>query len=381
MVVSLKDGLKLVSVSIICFCAVYVCTFFLNFYIDAHAIADLVTPEQQPLYDAQLATAQFVCGISGGFLAVIAVVMLVFYIKLFIDEHSRHLGVLKAMGYSDGKLAMRFWVFGLSVFIGVVLGFVAGFATMPTVYEGLTIVGLPKIEIRFNPVLLLLIIAPTVAFSLLACGYAYFALRRPVSEMLRGNKERKIKTEKRKRVREEKERTFLKDTCLKTLGSRKSLAFFVVFACFCFSSMVQMGFSMNDLSSMTMGGIILGIGLVLALTSMIMAITSLVNANIKNISIMKAFGYSMKECALSVLGGYAPFALLGFAVGTGYQYGLLSLMVNVVYKDVGGMPDYGFDVPLFFITLAAFIVLYAAFMLVYTLKMSKISVKEVMLEN
>lgn len=384
MVVSLKDSLKLVGISIVCFCAVFVCTFFLNFYIDAQSIKDFVTPEQQSLYNAQMSTAQFTCGISGGFLAVIAVIMLVFYIKLYIDEHAQQLGILKAMGYSNGKIAMRFWVFGFSVFVGVALGFGAGFAMMRTVYNQMSINGLPEIVIHFNPVLLLLVILPTVGFSFLACGYAYLALRRPVADMLRGKVGRKDKIRNRKKQKAEKEgkeRSFLKDMCLKTLGGKKSLAFFVAFACFCFSAMVQMGFSMKDLSSMTMGGIILGIGIVLALTSLLMAVTSLVKNNIKNISIMKAFGYSITECALSVFGGYVPMALVGFAVGTAYQYGLLRLMVDVVFKGVAEVPEYNFDVPLFFVTLAAFIVLYFAFMAAYTFKLSRISVKEVMTEN
>ena len=96
---------------------------------------------------------------------------------------------------------------------------------------------------------------------------------------------------------------------------------------------------------------------------------------------MKVFGYSMKECALSVFGGYVPFAFLGFAVGTGYQFVLLSIMVNLVYKGVGTVPEYNFNVPVFFITLACFIVLYGAVMAVYTFRLSKVSVKEVMLES
>lgn len=384
MVVSIKDSLKLVGISIVCFCAVFVCALFLNFYMDAQSIKDLVAPVQQTLYNAQMSTAQFTCGISGGFLAVIVVIMLIFYIKLYIDEHAQQLGILKAMGYSNGKISMRFAVFGFSVFAGAALGFGAGFAIMPTVYKQMAISGLPEIAIHFNPLLLLLIILPTVGFSLLACGYAYIALRRPIAAMLRGKVGRKDKLRKRKKQKaekESKERPFLKDMCLKTLGGKKSLAFFVAFACFCFSAMVQMGFSMKDLSSMTMGGIILGIGIVLALTSLLMAITSLVKNNIKNISIMKAFGYNTKECALSVFGGYIPVAIAGFALGTAYQYGLLRLMVDVVFKNVAEVPEYNFDLPLFFVTLAAFIVLYFTFMAAYTFKLGRISVKEVMAEN
>lgn len=383
MVVSLKDGIKLIGILVVSFCAVFVCTFFLNFYLDAVEIEDLVTEQTRAIYAAQLATAKFTCAISGGFLAAIAVVMLVFYIKLYIDSHLKQIGILKAMGYSNAKIASRFRVFGFSVFIGVVLGFAAGYAAMPMIYKSLSIEGLPQIEIGFHIVLpIVLVIVPTAVFTAVSCGYAYFALRRPVSSMLKGeliskrenNKKRKVKADK-------KERSFLVEMGFKTLGGKKSLAFFVAFACFCYSAMVQMGCSMKDLSTGAMGIMILVIGVVLAVVSLFMALTSLVKANVKNVAIMRAFGYKMKECALSVLLCYVPFALIGFAVGTVYQFGLLSVMVNIVYKNVSSVPDYSFNVPVFFITLASFIILYAAAMTFYTYKMSKISVNEVMAEN
>lgn len=380
MLVSIKDSFKLIGITIVCFCAVFVCTFFLNFYLDAKSLEGTFTdPNLIALYDAQMSMAKFVCAISGGFLALIAVIMLVFYIKLYIDKNAKNVGVMKAMGYSEWKIAIRFSVFGLSVLLGTALGFGCGFIIMPTVYNGLMINGLPSIDITFHVSLLfLLVLAPSVVFAALSSLYAYIALRRPVNELLKGKAE-KIKTVKHNG--EEKDGSFLREMSLKTMSNKKSLAFFVLFACFCFSAMVQMAASMKDLSSATMGAIIFVIGIVLAVTTIVMAITSLVNGNVKNISIMKAFGYSMKECALSVLFGYHIFAFIGFALGTVYQYGILSLMVNLVFKDVANMPEYSFNVPVFFITLAAFLVFYEAVMLVYFFKMNKISVKEVMAEE
>ena len=81
------------------------------------------------------------------------------------------------------------------------------------------------------------------------------------------------------------------------------------------------------------------------------------------------------------LAGVKAFALLGFAVGTGYQYGLLYLMVNLIFKDVGEIPNYSFNVGAMFITLAAFIMCYAAITAFYVAKINKVSVKEIMLEN
>lgn len=381
MVISFKDSLKLFGIMIVVFCAVFVCTFFLNFYLDAIAIKDTVLPDQQVLYDAQLATAKVVCAISGGFLALIAVVMVVFYVKIYVDGHMQQLGILKAMGWSNSRIALRFWAFGLSVLIGAALGFGAGHIAMPFVYKGLTIDTL-NIEIHFHWTLLVcLVVAPAVVYSMLSCGFAYLALRRPANDMLKGRTEVKVKKRKEKPTKGGKDRSFLVETCFKTLSGKKLLAFFVTFACFCFSAMVQMGASMKQLSTETMGLMILIIGIVLAVTTMFMAVTSLIRSNLKNVSMMKVFGYSVKECALSVFGGFVPFAFLGFAVGTAYQYGLLSLMVNIVFKDVGEMPDYSFNVPVFFITLACFIVLYGAVMVAYSFKLSKVSVKEVMLES
>ena len=378
MIVSFKDSIKLFGVVIVCACATFVCTFFLNFYLDIIPLKDEIIPEILPLYEAQVSMAQFTCAITGGVLALIALIMLIFYIKLYIDAHMRNLGILKALGYSNVRLASNFWVFGLSVFLGCALGYAAGHIAMPFIYEQLTIDGMPEFSITYHPSLLaFLVIIPSVVFCAVACIYAYFTLSKPVGEMLRGEPS-KVKNYKGK---EQNDRPFLKEFCFKTLSAKKSLVFFVAFSCFCFSAMVQMGLSMDDLSSETMGLMILLIGVVLAAISMFMAVTSLINANIKNLAVMKAFGYNSKERAAGVLLGYVPFALLGFALGTVYQYGLLKIMVNILFKDVAEMPKYEFNVPVFFITVALFIAAYSLTMALYLISINKISVKEAILDN
>lgn len=378
MIIGPKDGFKLAGISIVCFCAVYVCTFMLNYYLDVLPLGDTIPEQFSALYKAQLATATFTAAITGGVLGLIAVVMLVFYIKLYIDGHAKQLGIIKALGQTRGRIAAEFCVFGLSVFVGCLLGFGGGWASMRVIYDGLTIEGIDEIAMTFHVELLFaLVFAPTAVTALISVAYAYFALARPVSELLRG----KSGKEKIEREGKNKDRTFLVEMCVKTLAAKKSLAFFVAFSCFCFSAMVQMGLSMENLTTATMGYMILAIGIVLAVVTMFMATTSLVRGNIKNISVMKAFGYSLRECAVSVLGGYVPFALIGFGAGSAYQYGLLQLMINVIFADVGSVPEYSFNVPVFFITLAAFVLSYAAVTLYYVLKINRITVKEVMTEN
>ncbi len=377
MVISLKDGAKLISVSVICFCAVFVCTFMLNFYLDLSSISGISDGQILAVYNAQLSTAKITSALAGGFLGLIAVLMTFFYIKIYIDSHSKQLGILKALGYGNFRLAIHFWVFGLSVFIGCIAGYAGGFIAMPYVYEGLAVNGIPAVEINFHWQLLLgLVFAPPFVFLFISFGYAAIALKRNLSDLLGA----KVLSQKIKPVSKSyKERSFLADMCIKTISSKKLIVFFVAFSCFCYSAMVQMGFSMKTMNASLMGVFILLIGLVLAFTCMIMSVTSLINANRKNVAIMKTFGYKPAEYAVAVFAGYTPFALLGFAIGTVYQYGLLKLMVNLIFADVGEMPVYKFDVALFFITLLTFIALYAITVFLFSIRLLKVSVKEVMI--
>ena len=71
---------------------------------------------------------------------------------------------------------------------------------------------------------------------------------------------------------------------------------------------------------------------------------------------------------------------IGFVIGTVYQYGLLRLMVDIIFKDMGNIPAYKFDVPVMLISLVCFVTIYEVLMYVYSEKIKKISVKEIMIE-
>lgn len=372
MIISLKDSLKFLGVSIVCFCAVFVCTFFLNYYIDVLPLKDSVSEQLLPLYTAQLATAKMTCAITGGFLSVIAAVMLIFYIKLYIDGHRTDIGTLKALGYSAFSIAKSFSLFGVGVLFGCGLGFAAGWACIPAIYRSLTISGLPQPKATFHTsLLILLVVVPAVIFTFISFLYAALRLQRPVLELMRGEnpKEKSVKGTK------DKDRPFLKEMSLSTLKAKKMLVFFTAFSCFCFSAMVQMGLSMEDLVDGTMGMMILAIGLVLAVVSMFMAMTSLIKNNVKNSALMKAMGFSKRERFIAIFSGFIPFCVLGFAVGTVYQFGLLWLMVNLIFKDVGEVPEYSFNLPVFFITMALFLICYGAVFALYLHKSNRVTIK------
>lgn len=388
MVVGIKDTAKLIGIIIISFCAVLVCTMFMNYYIDVTDIRGEIVSEQSMIfYEAQVSTAKVVCGCSGGSLLVTSVIMLMFYIRHYIDTHKKELGILKALGYSNRKIAGNFWVFGSSVLIGTALGFAGGFCIMPAFYrmqnkEKL----LPDMAVQFHPLLLVyLVAAPAAVFAVLAVCYAWYRLKMPVMSLLRNSepapsKRRQQGNRKRGKQKKHDDGLFLEDLRRNTLRDRKVLAFFILFASFCFSAMTQMSFSMKDLASAMMGIMIMLIGIVLACTTLFLAITTVINSNTKTIAMMRMFGYSQRECCGAILGGYRPVSYIGFGIGTVYQYALLRIMIDVVFRDMEGVPVYEFDFPVMLVSLVVFILVYEAVMYVYSERIRKISVKEIMLE-
>lgn len=382
MLIGVKNASKLIGISIIACCAVLVCTMFLNFYLDIQSIESEITSEASMIfYNAQVSTAKVVCFVSGGCLLITSVVMLMFYVKHYIDTHKKELGILKALGYSNRKVAKNFWVFGISALMGTAVGFGGAFLIMPWFYalqnEDKM---LPETAIHFHPtVFLSFVILPTVGFSLLAIGYAWCKLKKPVLSLLT-NDWRSFAKGKKQKEDQHSEDPFVVDLKRNTLKSRKVLVFFIIFASFCFSAMTQMSFSMKDLSSEMMGVMMLIIGLALAFTTLFLAITTVINGNTKTIAMMRAFGYSQKECCKAILGGYRPMSYIGFAIGTVYQYALLRIMVDIVFQDLEGVPVYKFDFPVMLISLVVFIMIYEILMFVYSEKIKKISIKEIMIE-
>ncbi len=379
MVVGMKDALKLIGISVIACCAVFVCTLFLNYNIDITAMKNEITMAGGiVMYNAIVSTGKVVSAVSGGCLAVTSVIMLLFYVKNYIDTHGKELGILKALGYSNFKISKHFWIFGLSVFIGCALGYAAAFLYLPSFYELQNAEHLfPEIKVQFHLYLaFLLVVVPTVSFAVLAVIYACFRLKKPVLDLLKEKHNYKATSSKK----ETKDMPFLKELTRSTVRGRKSLVFFIAFSAFCFSAMVQMSMSMNELASETMAVMVMTIGLILAFMTLFLSLSSVVKTNAKTIAMMKIFGYSERECNGAVLGGYRPVSYIGFAVGTAYQYFLLRIMVDIVFADVENIPEFKFDFTAFAVSLVLFIIIYELFMYIYSQRIKKLSIKSVMLE-
>lgn len=380
MLIGMKDTAKLVGIMIVTCCAVFVCALFLNFNIDIRALKGEITSEAAiAMYNAVVSMGLAVAGITGGCLVATTVIMLVFYIKNYIDTHGKELGILKALGHSRLSIAKHFWVFGFSVFIGCAIGYMIAFLYLPTFYEIQNADGLfPALDAHFNVGLAsALILVPTVIFSLIAILYAYVKMRKPTIELLKEKHDKKVKISK-KEPKKVKDVPFLRDLAFSTLKSKKSLIFFVIFSSFCFAAMVQMSFSMKQIASEAFSVMILTIGLILAFVTLIMSLSSVANGNAKTIAMMSVMGYNRSVSSMVILGVYRPLTYIGFIIGTIYQYVLLKLILGL-FNDIE-MPEYKFDFKALAITLAVFIVAYELIMYLYTLKIKRVPVKSVMVD-
>jgi putative ABC transport system permease protein len=382
MIIRPKDVIKLFGVLLMCACAVLICTLFLNSNIDLARIrTQIIDPEAIIIYDITRSSANVTSAVTGGALLLTTAVMLLFYIKHFIDVRRSELGILKALGYSNWRIAKGFWIFGLSVFIGTAIGYGLAFAFMPAFYEQMRRGGpLPDTPLHFNPELIVyLIVLPTLVFSLLAILYSYRKLQQPVLELVRGNNTVAVRKLKRK-SRQDSEKSFLQDLKQSTVRSRFSLVFFITLSAFIYGNTTQMSFGIAEIGAGgMMAAMMVGVGFVLAVTTLFIAVTTVIKANGKTIAMLRIYGYSDRECSSAILSGYRPAACIGFVLGTAYQHGLMQMMIFLFFNDgVMGVPEYGFNLQAFIISLLSYIVLYEGIMFIYTARIKQIPLKEVM---
>ena len=376
--ISFKDIIRMVGIIVMSMCAVLISTLFLNYMIDLSGISSLITTvEMQSFYDAQMMTSKVVVGVTGGCLLLTTVITLLFYIKIYIDNHRSELGILKALGYSNYSISKKFSIFGISVFIGTLLGYIIGLLMMNYYYKVQLEDGyLPVFNPSYNIELLIyLVILPTIIFGILSILYTYRKLKRPSLDLIKGTEKIKVK-----KVKDNDNKVFLEQLKTTTFKEKKSLVFFIGFSVFCFAALIQMGFSMNELASPLMKWMMYIIGIVLSSVTIILAMNTLMRNQKKSIGMMRVFGYQMIECRKYVLDSYRIVAYIGFAFGTIYQYFLLRIMVDVVFKDVE-IPEYSFNFKVFFITLGIFLVVYELLIMHYSRKLNKIPIKEIMLDS
>lgn len=387
MIVRIKDSFKLIGIMIIAFCAVFICTLFLNYMLDLSNIGELIEDEaERAMFDAQMATSKIVCLVCGGCLLLTSSVMLVFYIRHYVDIHKKELGILKAFGYSNFFISRKFGIFGISVALGTSGGFLGACILMPAFYKVQSSsdnvsITLPEVSLSYHfSLFLCIVVIPSVIFSLLSVIYAAFQLKKSPIFLLKSNR---TQTYAKCKVKDKSPDTiFLNDMKKNTLRSKKILVFFCVFSSLCFASTTQMSFSMEEYASPMMSIIMMFIGIILSFTTLFIALHTVIEGNMKGISMMRVFGYTESECRNAITNGYRPWVYIGFIAGSLYQYILMKIMINIVFAEMSDeIPPYKFDFGAMFISLIAFILFYELSIYLLSRRIGKIHLSEIMSEE
>ena len=372
MIVEVKDLKKAIAVVIISFCAVFVTTLFFNFYLDLKDL-DITTLNliQKKFYDTQLIVSKFVIIVTGVILSISSAIMLLFYIKQHIDQSKHKIGILKALGYSNMFISKNFSVFSLLIFLGTFLGFGSSYLLMPKFYESRNkdnILTNLTIDFHLQP-LIYLVLLPTLLFLILSMMYVLLKLNVPTTVLLKQLELKNKIIKKRKLKIQEK---FIKEL--------ETLIFFIIFAAMSFSSMIQMSLGMRDFVDTIIRMIMTVIGVILSLSILLITLEVIVSNNKKNISILNIMGYSVSECSQIVLSKYRIVALIGFIIGTVYQYVLIKVLLIKLSKELDSQVVYNFDYLSLLISLVLFILIYELFIRYYYKKIRIIDAKKIILD-
>lgn len=372
--IRLKNVCKAFGGAIVIFCAAFIVYLFQSFRMDLLKLdSSQLSAAQKALYDAQITQSNMMLAIASGILGLFAVVTLFFSISNYIKDNQQNMGILKAMGYERKRIAIEFTKFATNAFLGSLLAVVAGVIFQPLFYQEMTKDAiLPDITPSFHPLLaLLLLVLPGLIFGIAAYMIAFCKLSRKPLEMIKGGKSTRTKRMKDKK-------TFLQTLKYAMLKNHISLIIFVGFASLCFGATVQMSFSLDQLNASSFFfWMMFGIGLLLGVSILYLAFGFAYTENKEYVSLMKAYGYYDKEAIQTMYGGYVYVTIIGFIIGTVYQYGLICLMINLFSETM--QLEYTFSFSGLAYTLLIFVPVYLLINLYFYFKLKKLPIKEALL--
>ena len=167
-----------------------------------------------------------------------SMVLLLIFISISesIKEDYKHLGVLKALGYTNIEISRQYLNYFIIVTIPACLGYIIGkIAVYPfftTLYSAFSI---PFLEVSYFDNIWYLVFIPAILMTIFAFIYSIVKVKNPALDMIKGSNHLKGNIIIRKINNLNKERNFLKQTRKILLFSRISIIFFVAFSGFAFT--------------------------------------------------------------------------------------------------------------------------------------------------
>lgn len=367
-----KETFKSVGILLICFCIVFLETLFFSYSRDLKGLdSSLLSIEQHALYDAQTSLCLMMHVISFCILGGFGFVLLFFSIERYIEENKQNMGLLKALGYHNQEIARSFSKFAIPTFMGCSAGYLIAFAFSKLFYQEMNGDILPDFTFQFHlDIFLLLIFIPTILVLFFSLLIAFIKLRKPALDMI-NDLERNQKSKASKEMS-----SYLKQLKRTILKNHKLLVFFEAFSVICFASCIQMSFTMKSQAdtSILLFWMMFGIGVLLGITILFLAFKFIYKDNIKYILILKAYGYTNKECRNAFYSSYHVVSLIAFIIGTVYQIGLLSFMFRVFSKTIE--IKYRFDWLGFLYSILIFCAVYACIFVYYHFKIKQMRLNQ-----
>ena len=380
-IIQLKQLKQLSVVAVICACASFVATLFLNFWLDLRLLDfDQLSLLGQAYYRVQEKISQVVAGVSGLVLVATALAMVLFYIHQFIEDHQTDLGILKAMGYARGQLARQFWIFGLYGLLGTLLGGLAAYTFLPHFYTTRNSAGLLtglSLHLHWGLVLTMVLLT-SLLLTAMAVGYAYHVLARPSLVLLKGSQT--LRPPRKKGPQGGRE-NFLSDLRASLFWRHKFLIFLVGFAAFCIAAMLQLALSLQDMMDVALQVMMIGIGLILSLSIFYLALLTLLSRHKDSVAILKAMGYSQRDCLSVTLRPYYGVVMLGFLLGSVYQFCIMRLILWLVVGQGSQMVDSGFNWVNFVLAGFLLVIVYTGFNVYFSRRLAQVPIKAILLSE
>ena len=380
-IIQLKQLKQLSVVAVICACASFVATLFLNFWLDLRLLDfDQLSLLGQAYYRVQEKISQVVAGVSGLVLVVTALAMVLFYIHQFIEDQQTDLGILKAVGYARGQLARQFWIFGLYGLLGTLLGGLTAYTFLPHFYTTRNSAGLLtglSLHLHWGLVLTMVLLT-SLLLTAMAVGYAYHVLARPSLVLLKG---RQTLRPPRKKGQQGGRENFLSDLRASLFWRHKFLIFLVGFAAFCFAAMLQLALGLQDMMDVALQVMMIGIGLILSLSIFYLALLTLLSRHKDSVAILKAMGYSQRDCLSVTLHPYYGVVMLGFLLGSAYQFGIMRLILWLVVGQGSQMVDSGFNWVNFVLAGFLLVIVYIGFNVYFSRRLAQVPIKAILLSE
>ncbi len=371
-----------IAIALLAAGAVTMATLFIGYYLDLSTLPVPADAYIAAIREGQLSMSKITSALTVSVLGLTAVAVLLFSAARFISDNFATMGILKALGYTESEIALRFAVYGIPVAIGCAVGWGLGSAISPFMYDSMTefeeILPTLSFHVSFP---LLFVLMPAAVTSILTVVFARFKLLKEPLDMIKNNTS--VKTKKRvkpaRNKPHKKYRTFMRELKSSMRRNHTVLYVFVGISVWAFSTCIQMAFTMTDIGMQWSASAISAvIGVIMGFVTLTVAAEYVVSVNKPYISVMKAHGYTDRECGRTLLDDYRPMGLIGFALGSVYQYFLMKLMVSLFAGAYDVTVE--FSVVGFFVTLAAYIIYYEGLMLFYKRKISDIPLKQAVSE-